>query len=285
MTLSALVLAAIAVLPADRLAMADRLFNRGEYAAAKEEYAALRGEKSVPADELLYRLAECDRALGKSADARRGYGELLEKFPTSARADRSRLMRALAGTPEERASELKVLDSDRVATDIRAAALYYLGSAANDPEMLAQSVRLDPKGKYAPYADFHRAAILVKSPDATVRRKAVELLLGIAFGKESAFSEDALYLAAVQSYNEKKYGEASSVFNRYLKRYPGGKHASEVRTMTGMLLSSSSSCIFSRTSKPFIIGIIRSSSMMDTSLGRSRMTSMASCPLAAYTSS
>ena len=72
MTLSALILAAIAVLPADRLAMADRLFNRGEYAAAKEEYAALRGEKSVPADELLYRLAECDRVLGKSADARKG---------------------------------------------------------------------------------------------------------------------------------------------------------------------------------------------------------------------
>ena len=232
MTLSALILAAIAVLPADRLAMADRLFNRGEYAAAKEEYAALRGEKAVPADELLYRLAECDRALGKSADARREYGELIEKYPTSARADRSRLMRALAGTDEERAVELKVLDSDRVATDIRAAALYYLGSAANDPEMLAQSVRLDPKGKYAPYADFHRAAILVKSSDATARRKAVELLLGIAFGKESKFSEDALYLAAVQSYNEKKYGEAASIFNRYLKRYPEGKHAAEVRTMT-----------------------------------------------------
>ncbi|MBO4708417.1 MAG: tetratricopeptide repeat protein, partial [Kiritimatiellae bacterium] len=232
MTLSALVLAAITVLPADRLAMADRLFNRGEYAAARAEYAELKGEKSIPADELVYRLAECDRALGKSAEARREYGELIEKFPTSTRADRSRLMRALAGTPEERAAELKVLDSDRVATDIRAAALYYLGSAAGDPEMLARSVRLDPKGKYAPYADFHRAAILVKSSDAAVRRKAVELLLGIAFGKESKFSEDALYLAAVQSYNEKKYGEAASVFGRYMKRYPEGKHAAEVRTMT-----------------------------------------------------
>ena len=95
MTLSAFLLAAIAVIPADRLAMADRLFNRGEYAAARVEYAALSGEKSIPADEVIYRLAECDRALGKSAEARRGYGELLEKFPTSPRADRSRLMRAL----------------------------------------------------------------------------------------------------------------------------------------------------------------------------------------------
>ena len=66
MTALALLVAAVSVLPADRLAMADRLFNRGEYAAAKEEYAALRGEKAVPADELLYRLAECDREIGRA---------------------------------------------------------------------------------------------------------------------------------------------------------------------------------------------------------------------------
>ena len=232
MTSAAILVAALAVLPADRLAMADRLFNRGEYAAARVEYASLSGEKSVPADEILYRLAECDRALGNSADARRAYGDLLDKFPTSSHADRARLMRALAGTGDQRAAELRMLDSDRVANDIRAAALYYLGSAANDPELLARSIRLDPKGKYAPYADFHRASLLVKSPDAAVRRKAVEILLGLAFGKESQFSEDALYLAAVQSYNEKRYGEAASIFGRYLKRYPEGKHAADVRTMT-----------------------------------------------------
>lgn len=232
MTPLAVLVAAIAVLPADRLAMADRLFNRGEYAAARVEYAALQGEKSIPADELLYRFAECDRATGKTDDARREYGELIEKFPTSARADRSRLMRALAGTPEERVAELKVLDSDRVAVDIRAAALYYLGSAENDAEMLARSVRLDPKGRYAPYADFHRAAILSKSSDAAERRKAVELLLGIAFGAETQFSEEALYLAAVQCSNEKRHGEAASLFGRYLKRYPDGKHAADARTMT-----------------------------------------------------
>ena len=136
MTLSAFLLAAIAVIPADRLAMADRLFNRGEYAAARVEYAALRGEKSIPADEVIYRLAECDRALGKSAEARHGYGELLEKFPTSPRADRSRLMRALAGTPEERAAELKVLDSDRVANDIRAAADHFPVAARGEALIL-----------------------------------------------------------------------------------------------------------------------------------------------------
>ena len=232
MTLATLLLAAVVVLPSDRLAMADRLFNRGEYAVARAEYASLFGEKSIPADELIYRLAECDRAQGRAADARREYSELLDKYPTSAHADRARLMRALSGTPAERDAELRILDSDRVANDVRAAALYYLGSAANDPELLARSIRLDPKGKYASYADFHRASILVKSTDAATRRKAVEILLGLAFGKESQFSEDALYLAAVQSYNEKKYGEAATIFGHYTRRYPSGKHAADVRTMT-----------------------------------------------------
>ncbi len=236
MILLSMLVAAIAVLPADRLAMADRLFNRGEYAAARVEYAELSKDASLPAAELVYRLAECDRALGHSADARREYGTLLDKYPTSPHADRARLMRALSGTQTERLSELRVLDSDRVAKDIRAAALYYLGSAANDPEMLAKSVKIDPKGKYASYAEFHRASILVKSADPVARRKAIELLLGLAFGKESQFSEEALYLAAVQSYNEKKYDEAASIFSRYLRKYPDGKHTAGVRTMTAWSL-------------------------------------------------
>ncbi len=232
MTLPAILLAAMTVIPADRLAMADRLFNRGEYTAAKAEYVELSKEKSLSAEEILYRLAECDRALGRTADARREYGELVERFPTSKHADRARLMRAISGTDAERLAELRVLDSDRVAKDIRAAALYYLGSAANDPDMLGRSVQLDPGGKYALYADFHRASILVKSSDPAARRKAVEILLGLAFGKETQFSEEALYLAAVQSYNERKYDEAASIFRRYMKKYPDGRHAANVRTMT-----------------------------------------------------
>ena len=37
-----ILLAAISVLPADRLAMADRLFNKGLYAEAAVEYEALK---------------------------------------------------------------------------------------------------------------------------------------------------------------------------------------------------------------------------------------------------
>ncbi|MBP5285004.1 MAG: tetratricopeptide repeat protein [Kiritimatiellae bacterium] len=224
-------LAALAVAPADRLLMADRQFNRGEYESARAEYSALEGEGSVPADELLYRLAECDRALGDKAAAREKYSKLVDGFPASKYTDRALLMKALSGGDDERRSELKMLDSDRVENSVRSAALYYLGSAENDPELLARCIKADPKGKYASYANFHRASILVKSEDPAERRKAVEILLSIAFGGEKLFAEEALYLAAAQSYAEKRYGEAASVFRRYLKTYPQGKHAADVRTM------------------------------------------------------
>ena len=222
--LSTLLIAAITVAPADRLAMADRLFNRGSYADARAEYDAIRDEGVLPYDDLLYRLAECDRALGKNAEARATYGELLEKFPASRHADRSRLMRALAGTDDEKRSELKVLDSDRVAADIRSAALYHLGVVDGDVKAFEKCVSVSPKGKYAPYAKLRRASLLAASKDAGERRQAVRLLLEIAFGNNGEFSEEALYLAATTSYGEKRYNEAATLFRRYMKSYPRGKH-------------------------------------------------------------
>jgi tetratricopeptide (TPR) repeat protein len=222
-----LVFAALTVAPSDRLAMADRLFNRGAYAEARAEYAALRGEAALEQDDLLFRLAECDRALGKEAEARAAYSDLLARHPLSKHADRARLMRALSGSPQERLTDLKALDSDRVPADMRAVALYHLGVMTGNIDCFERCVRLAPKGKYAPYAKLHRAATLAKSAAAGDRRKAVSLLLEIAFGSNDAFAEEALYLAATTSYGEKSYGEAGSLLRRYLKLYPKGAHAAE----------------------------------------------------------
>ena len=222
--LSAVMLAVITVAPSDRLAMADRLFNRGAYADARAEYDALRGENVLPYDDLLYRLAECDRATGRKVEARASYNELLEKFPASRHADRARLMCALAGTDDEKRSELRVLDSDRVAADIRSAALYHLGVLNNDPSAFERCVAVSPDGRYAPYAKLRRASLLAASQDAAERRQAVRLLLEIAFSNNGEFSEEALYLASTTSYGEKRYDEAAKLFRRYMKYYPNGKH-------------------------------------------------------------
>ena len=227
----ALLIAAVAVLPADRMAMADRLFNRGRYEDAAAEYRSLVGAKDVAEDELLFRLAECDRVAGRSEAARKGYQTIFGKFPDSRYASRARFMYAMGMQGVERRRLLLELDSDRVGTDIRAAALYYLGSETSDMDVLERCVKTEPKGKYAPYASLKIGTHLTASKDPADRRKGVETLLGIAFGGGD-MADEALYLAALQCYRDKKYGEAGSLFRRYRKTYPKGEHLSEARAMS-----------------------------------------------------
>lgn len=226
-----LLIAATAILPLDRLSMADRLFNRGDYSRSLAEYSALVGEKSIDADELLYRLGECNRMLGNNKQARASFSEMLDKFPLSKYADKARLAKAFCGTEDEQRVELKILDADKVEPSVRAAALYRLGILTDDAAVLSRAIKVDPKGRYAAYANFHRASILSKSSDAKERRVAVSALLEIAFGADKSLAPEALNLAALQCYSDKRYSEASSLFRRYLKLYASGKHATEARRM------------------------------------------------------
>lgn len=231
MNLIPLILLAVAVLPSDRLQMADRLFNKGQYKDAKAEYMALRNAPGIAGDELLFRLAETNRLLGDTEKANAEFRALLERFPSSKYVHRSRLVRALAlKDKNEKIKELKLLDNDTVDAQTRAAALYNLGTLTRDAEVLRRSIQLEPKGRYADYASFHRAAILTESDKDADRREAINELLKIAFGGNAQFQEEALYLASVQNYSSKRYDESVSLFNRYLKLYPKGKHVESVRT-------------------------------------------------------
>ena len=227
--------AVLAVAPSDRMAMADRLFNRGNWAEARIEYEALRGEKSIPEDALFYRLAECDRALGKKDAARKGYKEMLAKYPASELAPRARLHCALAGTAEEQEKELPLLDVEEVEASLRAVALYHLGVMRQSTNLLERCLALEPKGKYAPYVALNLASLLEKVGDEASVRRAVGLYLDVAFGG-GEMSEDALYLAATASYRGKRYSEAASLMKRYLRKYPKGKHASELIYMSAWCL-------------------------------------------------
>ena len=231
MMLASLLTLAIAVLPSDRMAMADRLFNKGRHAEAEAEYRALVGQEGVAADELLFRLAECDRVAGRGDAARKAYSELYTKYPDSRHAVRARFMHAMGAQGLERHKLLAELDSDRIDVETRTAALYHLGAETSDTDVLAKCVKLAPKGKYAPYANLKYGTLLTSSSDETLRRKGIEILLGIAFDS-SVLSDEALYLAAIQSYRDKKYGEAGSLFRRYRKKFPRGANIADARSMS-----------------------------------------------------
>lgn len=227
---SYVLLAAVTVLPSDRMAMADRLFDKGEYVRAKSEYIAIKGEPSIPADELLYRIAESCRLSGDSEKARQYYGELINKHVSSRHLNRSRLMRAMLLEGEARVSELKKLDSDLVRNDIRACALYNIGVARGDRDALKRCVRMDPKGPYVYYAKFHHASLCADDPNPAVRRSAVGELNEIFLqSKDANLAREALYFAAVRSYGDKRYGESSILFRRYLEKYPSDSRLENAR--------------------------------------------------------
>jgi len=226
-----IVFAAVSVLPADRMAMADRLFDRGLYKEAKSEYAVLDGAEGVAGDDVLYRIAECESALGDKAAARKAYSSLLEKYPLSKHAGRSRLMKALSGSDLEKIRELRSLDADGIDVETRAAALYHLGAAENDADALSRSIALDPKGRYSVYAKYRRAIVNSSSKDPAKRRLAVSDFLEAHHAGVKELAEDSLFLAAQTSYSDKRYGEASALFRRYLKTYPEGGNAQNARSM------------------------------------------------------
>ena len=226
--------ASLAVTAHDRLAMADRLFNRGEAAAARAEYKALLGAKDIDASELAYRLAASASAAGDKAATRSEGTAFLKTYPSSPHADKVRLLVALAGSDTERLSELKLLDRDDAPPAVRAEALYRMAEATGDVALFERSFKIDPSGRFAPYAKIAHATKLLENADPVERRRGVAELMDLVYGKDEKIACDALYLAAVHSYREGRYGESSALLKRYVKLHPGDARAADVARLLAL---------------------------------------------------
>lgn len=210
---------AISIASSDRLAMADRLFNRGEYAAAKVEYDALSDAKDVAADVVAFRRVYCDYQLGNRAAVRRGGEDFLKRFPASESVNEVRFFRAMSAEGDMRVNELKALDSDSVAPVRRAAALCELGKLLNSADAFERAQKVDPKGPFASYAKYYHAVLISSSKDPAARKKAIEELLDVAFGKDKAISGNALYSAACLTFSDQRFSEAVALAKQYIKKH------------------------------------------------------------------
>jgi outer membrane protein assembly factor BamD (BamD/ComL family) len=216
------------------MAMADRLFNRGEYAAARAEYLALRGEKSIDAASLAYRLSSSAHAVGDNAAARAEAGEFLAKFPDHKEADAVRLMRAMCGSESERKAELRLLDRDGVQNGIRAEALVRLADLTGESSLYAKALKLDPKGRLASYSRLKYARSLRESKDEAFRRKAVQELMELVFGSDVTYAKEALYTASTYCYADGRYDECATLLKRYEQKYPSDQRLPSVRKMRAL---------------------------------------------------
>lgn len=227
---SAAILAAVAigVLPSDRLAMADRMFARGDAKGALAEYEALKGADGIAPDDLLYRIAESNRAAGNVSAAKASASALLTSHPLSPHAPRTRLLLAMLSKGSKRLDALKLLDAASIPSAIRAEALFRYGVEAGDAAALARCASLLPDGPFAQHALFRRAVILASSPDAAERRRATGDLIEMhRSSKDASVAKEALYCAAATTYSDKRYRESSILFRKYAKSYPGDAKAAE----------------------------------------------------------
>ena len=117
-----------AALAADRLKLADSMLARGMASAAAVEYEALLKEGGVSKADVLYRLGESRRQLGQTAKALEAYERVIKEFPASPLMHRARFGRAMLLKPSEAEAELLKLDAGGIPDDIKAAALYQLGT-------------------------------------------------------------------------------------------------------------------------------------------------------------
>jgi tetratricopeptide (TPR) repeat protein len=184
--------AALALAPADRLQMADKMFAKGLYADAAAEYAALKGGRSVSADDIEFRIAECDRLTGREKQALEAYDALvLRDIPAS----------------------------------MRAVAFYRLACARNDASLFLKCEQADPSGSYALFARLKRALVLAKSGKPQERREATGIFLELSMSDEKSVAEEALYAAATLAYGDRRWNESSILFGRLMKNRPGSKRA------------------------------------------------------------
>lgn len=126
--------AAFALGPDEQLQFANGLYGRGMYELAVREYSALITNPAAQhVDTALFRLGECQRLLGKKAEADAAYGQLVQKFPASEFRFRGEYRRAemhvSGGEFLEAVSYFRALLAANPPDDIRAPALYYHGFA------------------------------------------------------------------------------------------------------------------------------------------------------------
>lgn len=221
-------------LPADRLAFANQLAKRGLHAEALKEYEAIREVKTLPRDEIRFRLGEAYRHVGRTAEALKEYADLIKDHPQSRYVDYARLNRALLLTGETRVKELTALDHVGASDTIRATALYWLGETLEAQKnakgaigWYLKATEVAPTNDVARLSRLRAASLLSVSQDMRDRRQAQAIYLDLALGDDPHLAEEALFFAGMMSYREGRHREASQLFRRLAARFPASDRAKE----------------------------------------------------------
>lgn len=226
----------VSVPPQDRLQLAIQLSKRGMHVEALREYEAIRSAKSVPHDEVLFRLGDTYRLLKRPQEALDCYGELIRSTPESRYADVARLNRAMLREGGERVKELKELDHPNAPETIRATALCYLGDLAGEAKdakgavaYYRRAAAVSPTNEISRLARVKEASLLASSSDPADRRNAMVIYLDLTYSDDVHLVEESLFAVAMLAYQDAQYEKAMPLFRRLSAEFPNGVRAKESR--------------------------------------------------------
>ena len=226
----------VTALPQDRLKLAIQMSKNGMHDDAVREFEAIRNEKGVPHDEVLFRLGNEYRLLQSPEKALACYADLISSTPSSRYADVARLNRAMLRTGEARARELKELDRTNAPVSIRATALNYLGDIARDAtnataaiDYYARAAKVSPSNEVGRLANLKCAALLSESSDPELRGKAFHIYDEMSKSDDPQLAAESLFSAAMLGYHEGIYQFAANKFRELAERFPSSPRVRESR--------------------------------------------------------
>lgn len=225
----------------DRMQLADGLFRRSFFDLAAKEYETLSQAPDVKQgmDDILFRLAECQRRLKQYTKAEATYLRLIKNFPNSKYNPRARFQCALIqleseGNAAERAIEcLEPLTLRGQPPEVRGAAIYHYAQALEKIGKTTGAIsfygeiRKDyPNSPYAPYANLNIARLLAKTGKENAVQKAMDIYTDLTKDKDPKVAEEALYFAAQLALDKKDYEKSSKLFLELQVKYPNSPHLS-----------------------------------------------------------
>ena len=223
----------------DRLQFADGLYARGMHELALKEYETfLRDFTNSPkADVVHYRMGECDRGLGKAADAESEFNFVYTNFPTSEFKFKAGFKRADLAAETNRNDEaigmLRDLINQKAPDDIAAAALYRIGeicekTGKNDDALTTfEQVR----NRY-PATAFYSYALLKLGQacgrDKAKQDQALEMFrLAAEKPANDRIAAEATFQMAEILFGKKAYDKSAEAYKKLLVQFPADQRAAE----------------------------------------------------------
>ncbi len=236
----------------ERLQFANGLYGRGIYDLAAAEYRTFvteySGHKAV--DTARFRLGECYRRTGKSAEAVEQYIHVFENFPKSRFRMKAGLLAGNLALEEGRADKAIEILKQVIKSDppgqIAASGLYSLGLALRSIERLKEAEkRLEELVKHHPKSDYYPYALLALGRVYSEQDKDKKALQMYARAQKTSDNKDikaeSVFRIAEHHFRNNRFESSSTAYQELIENYPKHRRSGEAGLRAGWAMHNAGS--------------------------------------------